>query len=467
MSKFTTSSAKSKTVIDRVEVTADTLTGRGGLSLFVRYLRGIELYPQLETFFGSMRRSRKGQPIGEIFKQLFCFFVDGTSRHLVHFDSLAGDAGYAGAIETASGNMLSSHAVKRFFQSFWWPRIYLFRHLLQRLFLWRLRLQAPAVVVLGIDTMVMDNDAARVRHGVRPTYKKVRGFQPLQMNWQGFVVDAVFRRGDAHSNNGDTVEKMVRHIVSKIRKHYSVEVPIIVRMDSGFFDQKLFEVFEQLHIGYICAGKLYPPIKDYVGCAKSSHWSRYEQGRQIWQYLEFGSRCDSWKRFRRAIFCRPLYEDAQMLLAFARPDTLLYTNLGMGRPIDKSLIKANRADMLPSQAIIAAYHGRGSDELVFRSLKDFGFEQLPFKRFAANAAFYYTMLVAFFLCETFKQDVCSPAVEPVCYATTLRRKIIDIAAKIVRHSGQVILKISCATWDHLNFSLLWRKSKSPPQYCWA
>ena len=111
-------------------------------------------------------------------------------------------------------------------------------------------------------------------------------------------------------------------------------------------------------------------------------------------------------------------------------DTILYTNLGMGRPIDKALIKANRADMLPPQAIIAAYHGRGSDELVFRSLKDFGFEQLPFKRFAANAAFYYTMLVAFFLCESFKQDVCAPVLSPVCYASTLRRRIIDLLSEL-------------------------------------
>ena len=111
------------------------------------------------------------------------------------------------------------------------------------MFLWRLGLEAPDVVVLGVDTMVMDNDQARQRHGVKPTYKKVKGFQPLQMNWQGFVVDAVFRRGDAHSNHGDTVEKMIRHIVAKIRKHYRADVPIIVRLDSGFFDQKLFACF--------------------------------------------------------------------------------------------------------------------------------------------------------------------------------------------------------------------------------
>jgi hypothetical protein len=140
MSQSTTLPAKSKDIIDRVEITSDTMTGRGGLSLFVRYLRNIDIFPQLETFFGSMRRSRKGQPVSEIFKQLFCFFVDGTSRHLTYFDSLNRDAGYAAAIECEPEAMLSSHAVKRFFRSFWWPRIYLFRRLLQRMFLWRLRL---------------------------------------------------------------------------------------------------------------------------------------------------------------------------------------------------------------------------------------------------------------------------------------------------------------------------------------
>lgn len=459
---------KSKAIIDRVEITSDNMTGRGGLSLFGRYLRNIAIFPQLETFFGSMRQSRKGQPVSEIFKQIFCFFLDGASRHLVHFDSLAKDAGYAGAIETEPARMLSSHSVKRFFRSFWWPRIYLFRRLLQRLFLWRLRLEAPDVVVLGLDTMVMDNDEARLRHGVKPTYKKVKGFQPLQVNWKGFIIDAVFRRGDAHSNHGATVVKTVAHLTKEIRKHYRADAPIIVRMDSGFFDQKLFEAFEELGIGYICGGKLYKPIKEYVDSSQlfDDSWSRYEQGRQVWQYMEFASKCASWKRFRRTFFCRPLYEDGQMLLSFGRPDTVVITNIGMGQAIDEVLISAGRGDWLRSEAIVAGYHGRGSDELVYRALKDFGFEEMPFKRFAPNAAFYYTMLVSFFLYEAFKQDVCAPVVEPVCYATTLRRKVIDIAAKIVRHAGQVVLKITAATSAQLNFFLLWEKSASPPRYCW-
>jgi hypothetical protein len=138
-----------------------------------------------------------------------------------------------------------------------------------------------------------------------------------------------------------------------------------------------------------------------------------------------------------------------MLLSFARPDTILYTNLGMGQPVDQWLTEAGRSELTEPKAIIGIYHGRGSDELVYRGLKVFGFEQLPFKRFAPNAAFYYTMLVAFFLFETFKQDVCAPVLEPVCYATTLRRRIIDFAAKIVRHGGRVVLKITAATCEQI------------------
>ena len=81
--------------------------------------------------------------------------VDGTSRHVAYFDQLAKDAGYAGSIETDEKKMASSHRIKRFFKAFAWTRIFLFRRLLQTLFIWRLRIKPPDVIELGLDTMVM------------------------------------------------------------------------------------------------------------------------------------------------------------------------------------------------------------------------------------------------------------------------------------------------------------------------
>lgn len=363
--------------------------------------------------------------------------------------------------------MLSSHSVKRFFKGFSWYRIWLFRTLLQHLFLWRLKLTQPEIVELGIDTMVMDNDEASHRHGVEPTYKKVKGFQPLQMTWGRFIVDAVFRGGSKHSNHGDTVEKMVRHMVKRIRKALGEEIAVVLRMDAGFFDEKLFEVFEELGIGYVSAGKIYNDIKEHVRAGEKRHWGRYRRGKKMWDFIEFGSRRGKWKRFRRAIFCRPLDKNGQMLLEFVRPVSVLYTNLGMGQRIDEQLRKACYGHLLDTESIIGEAHGRGGDELVHRALKDFGSQVLPFKRFAPNAAFYFTLLVAFFLFETFKEDVCGGVVPLESYPTTLRRKVIDVAAKIVRTSGKVILKIAAAAWDFLGFDELWSRCAHPPVFTWT
>jgi len=234
-------------------------------------------------------------------------------------------------------------------------------------------------------------------------------------------------------------------------------------MDSGFFDQKLFMVFESLRIGYICGGKLYDDITAYVGSADKSFWGCYENKNQVWNYVEFGDRRGNWKMFRRAIFCRPKYEDKQMLLKFARPDTVIYTNLGMNETIDEGLRKAGMEKILTPQGIIETHHGRGCDELVHRALKDFSSEQLPFKRFHQNAAFYYTMLISFFLYEAFKEDVCTPVIRISSYATTLRRRILDIAGKIVSHAGKITLKVTISTWENLNFYQLWLKSENPIQ----
>jgi len=117
-------------VVHDIETTSDRLTSRAGLTLFSRYLRGIEIllfsrylrgieiFPHLDRLFGSLRKSRKGQPVVEVFKQIFCFFLDGSDRHLVSFGAFKSDSGYAGAVESAPEQLLSSHAVKRFFYAF-------------------------------------------------------------------------------------------------------------------------------------------------------------------------------------------------------------------------------------------------------------------------------------------------------------------------------------------------------------
>jgi len=111
---------KSKCRINRVEVTRDTLTGRGGMALFVRYIEKVGICALLLSSFGYIRKSNKGGSVWNIFKQVLCFFYDGTSRHLTYFDQLKEDSGYTAAIENTGEEMVSSHQAKRFFKAFGW-----------------------------------------------------------------------------------------------------------------------------------------------------------------------------------------------------------------------------------------------------------------------------------------------------------------------------------------------------------
>ena len=83
--------------------------------------------------------------------------------------------------------------------------------------------------------MVMDNDEAQKRHGVEPTYKKKKGFQPLQMIWNSMIVDAVFRGGKKHSNYGNTVVNMIQRMIPLIRSACGEQVFIVrhCRQDSN------------------------------------------------------------------------------------------------------------------------------------------------------------------------------------------------------------------------------------------
>jgi len=448
--------------IAAIEETRDTLTSRAGLALFARYLDRIGIAWFAERWLGPIRKNRKGASASECLRQILLFFIDGTSRYLTRFDDLKQDPGYAATIERHPDDLVSSHAVKRFIGNFSFGRIWLLRKLLQEIFIWRLCLEKPKIIILDLDVMVLDNDDAPKREGVQPTYKKVKGFAPLQMVWGRIIIDAVLRAGRHHSNHKDSTGKMVTYMVSLIRRRYDQNVPIVIRQDAGYFDQKLFTLYEKINVGYLCGGKLYKNIKQYVGQCPAGQWRTHRNKQQEWSYLEFGDKRDSWRRPRRALFCRPVYEDRQRLLEFARPDTLIYTNIGTDGKIDTLLRDAGYENLLDAGSLLGCYHGRGFDELVHRALKDFMSEQLPFKGFRQNTVFYYTALIAFALFEAFKADVCDSVVPVTAYPTTLRRFLVDVAGKIVSHGGRIVMKVTAAVMTRLRFGNLWDKCTSPP-----
>ncbi len=452
-----------KCEIDDVQETDETLTGRAGLAPYVAYLKSHDLPDMLAEQFSDLRKSSKGIELWEAFKQMLCFFMDGTNLSVSHFDQLAEDEGYSGTIETPQEDMASSHQIKRLLGKFDLSLFPRFRSLLRRIFQWRLRSEQPEVVLLNVDTMVMDNDDAQKREGVEPTYKKVKGFQPLQFSWGPHVVDAILRGGSKHGNSGTIVASTLTRLVKLIREVLGDSVPIIVLMDAGFMDDGIYARLEELDVGYVATGKLYEDVCTFAENVPEEIWGTYTNGKVEWEISSFGNRRGSWSCFRRLVYLqRACGKQGQRYLRGIRPETAIYTNLGMGTEVDRMLQDAGREDWTDAAHIAKLSHGRGADELTWRAEKDFGTEKLPFQRFFPNAAFYYLMLIALNIYEAFKRDVCGDAVAAEVYPTTFRRRVIDVAGKIVRTGRRVILKIARAACRRVDMSRLWRRASAQP-----
>ena len=449
--------------IKDIGITEDKISGRGGLAFFLRYLEKVEIFNVFERNLGFLRKSKKGQQLCKVIRQLMAYFVDGSHRSISGFDELRSDESYAALLETEKKSLVGSDIVKRFFRKFMGRMHSIFRPILHLLFIWRLKREKPELITLDIDSMVLNNDDALQREGVEPTYKGNKGFQVLNVSWGSYIVDSIFRSGSKHSNYGNDVCKIIKKLVVLIRKHYCQEVPIILTCDSGFLDQKNFRYFEdELGIYYICMGKLYDDITKYVGQLSRSDFKEFEGERSVWGYCEFGNKLKSWKKHRRAIYTTLVCEDEQLLLEFTRPDSLLYTNIGQSPELDERLIQAGYGEYMSCEKIIELAHSRGCRELNHRSFKDFmGSEHLPFKRFGMNGAYYYMMLISHFLFESYKRDVCGDVIPATIYPGTFRRKLIDFACKIIKTSHTVTLKVTKMIWSILKIDVLWERCNNP------
>jgi hypothetical protein len=451
--------------INDVAITTDVLSNRGGLIFMLRYLDRIGISDIIEDQFGHLRQSHKGESISECARQIIAFCMDGTKHSIAQFDELKKDPGYAAILERTTDSLISTASAKRFFRKFNGNTHLSFRSILNELFIWRLMQEKPSVIKLHLDTMVLDNNDAKRREGCNVTYKRVLGFQPLQINWGPYIVDMHFRSGEKHSNHRNDAKHAVARLVTLIRNHYDKDVPIILCADSGFLsDDNLFFFENELKIKYVVIGKLYKSVYETMR-ENSAANTTVTTSRASWVCYDFKSKLDRWETIRRTILTTLVSENDQFVLEGIR-DSVMYTNLGNGDSMDNELCKRKHSNLLKTEQIVKLAHSNGEEELNHRSIKEFmGTEHLPFMNFGMNGAYYSLMVISHFLMESFRHDIANQIIPVRCYATRIRREIIDIAVKISRTGHRIILKTTEAIWNALDIGSLWERCNRQPAIC--
>jgi len=113
-----------------------------------------------------------------------------------------------------------------------------------------------------------------------------------------------------------------------------------------------------------------------------------------------------------------------------------------GEPYAYHAVASNWPEAAKSTAAVLAWHNqRGQAENFNKELKSgFGLEQMPCGQVGANAVFFRLGVLAYNLFLGFKRLACPEAWARHTIAT-VRWKLVQIAGRIVRHAGQVVLRL--------------------------
>lgn len=72
-------------IINKIGITENTISGRGGLAFISRYVENVKFYHLIEKKLADYRTSLKGKAVSFIIRQILLFFIDGTHKAISIF----------------------------------------------------------------------------------------------------------------------------------------------------------------------------------------------------------------------------------------------------------------------------------------------------------------------------------------------------------------------------------------------
>jgi hypothetical protein len=285
-----------------------------------------------------------------------------------------------------------------------------------------LKPKLPTKVIFDLDSTVLTlygkQEMARIGYNPqkrgRPSYHPLLCFNGITKDfWHGEL-----RPGDAHTATG-TVE-LLKASFSKLPS--SVK-SVIIRADKGYYDHKTIEYLESRKALFAIVAKLTKPIK-----AKFSSliYQVYSSGIET---AEFMYQPTEWeKEYRFVVIRRPISEDPTEQLT-------LFT---MGKYTYQVIVTNMKLTPLNTWRF---YNGRASVELIIKELKgDYPLGKIPTKYFAANEAYFHTLLFSYNLINWFKR-LCLPEEFHKMTLKTLRSRLLLIPGELIRPDNRPTLKL--------------------------
>jgi len=198
---------------------------------------------------------------------------------------------------------------------------------------------------------------------------------------------------------------------------------VIIRADKGFYDHETIEYLESRRALFAIVAKLTGPVKRKISTLS------YRVHSSGLEAAEFMYQPTKWKKEYRFVVIRRLIPE---------DPTEQLTLFSMGKYSYQVIVMNMKLTPLNTWRF---YNGRAAVELIIKELKgDYPLGKISTKYFAANEAYFHTLLFSYNLINWFKR-LCLPAKFQNMALKTLRARLLLIPGELIRPDNRPTLKI--------------------------
>jgi hypothetical protein len=271
----------------------------------------------------------------------------------------------------------------------------------------------------GRKEYTLDNDATIIKsekEEAKWTYKKEKGYQPLLgfLSELGFVLADEFRDGNVPA--GARALEFLKYCESMMPKGKRIRY---YRSDSAAYQAEVINHCFDNDMLFTITADQDGAVKEAIKCIKE--WKPYAGDREIGETIHTMN--NTREAFRLIVQRWPKVQ-AELF----DPD-----------PYSYHAIATNREE--PAEEIVYFHNQRGQVENFIKEIKDgFGMEWMPCGESYADAVFFRIGIIAYNLFIAMKMLALPPWYRNFTIKT-VRWRLYQVAGAVVRHAGQVLLKL--------------------------
>ncbi len=276
-------------------------------------------------------------------------------------------------------------------------------------------------ITMDIDS-TLDEVHGSKKEGAQWAYAGIRALNPLvcfireNADW----LHSRLRSGNTYTSSGAI--SFIRESYHKVKDRAD---SVHACMDSGFYDKEIVAECERLHIGFSITADQTGPLMRAVNALKEDEWIQIEDN--LWvselMYQPMG-----WQRQYRFLARRQALPEKEQRSLF---DATTYRY---------HVIVTNRAE--PAKELVPFHLGRAIMENFIKETKyGLSLDRFPCQEFHANWAYLTLGMLAYNTVNWIKR-LALPSMYRKRLIKALRYRFFNVAARIVRHSRYVVMKLA-------------------------